>query len=160
MKFARHVLVLALPVALMAGCTSAPEAPKEEPKAAAPAASATTTSTPRVFFIEPKDGATVKSPVHLKFGIENYQLSPVPAGEVTEARPGMGHHHVGIDQDCLAPGTVIVKGTPSWVHFGDGKSEIDTVLTPGPHKLSLQLGDDKHTTQTGLCETIHITVEP
>ena len=28
-------------------------------------------ATPRVSFVEPKDGATVKSPVHLKFGIEN-----------------------------------------------------------------------------------------
>ena len=113
---------------------------------------------PRVFFAEPQNGATVKSPVHLRFGLENYQLSPVPQGTVETARPGMGHHHVGVDQDCLAPGTTIVKGTPSWVHFGDGKSEIDMQLPPGQHKLTLQLGDDLHRTSEGLCETIAINV--
>jgi hypothetical protein len=43
-----------------------------------------------------------------------------------------------------------VKGTPSWVHFGDGKDVFDTQLTPGRHKLALQLGDDLHNTMPGL----------
>ena len=42
-----------------------------------------------------------------------------PKGTVTTARPGMGHHHVGVDTDCLPPGTVIPKAAP-WVHFGKG----------------------------------------
>ena len=113
---------------------------------------------PRVFFIEPQDGATVKSPVHLKFGIENYELSPVPQGTVETARPGMGHHHVGVDQDCLPAGTTIVKGTPSWVHFGDGKTEIDMQLPAGKHKLTLELGDDLHRTMEGMCTTITVNV--
>jgi hypothetical protein len=117
-------------------------------------------SKPRVFFLEPKDGATVKSPVHLKFGIENYQLAAVPEGTVETARPGMGHHHVGVDQECLAPGTTIVKGTPSWVHFGTGSTEIDMQLPPGQHKLTLQLGDDLHRTTADLCQTITVNVEP
>jgi hypothetical protein len=148
MKFKSHLALLAALVAVSA-CGSN-ESPKET-TAAAP-------GKPRVFFEEPKDGATVKSPVHLKFGIENYQLAAVPQGTVETARPGIGHHHVGVDQDCLAPGTTIVKGTPAWVHFGDGKSEIDMQLPPGPHKLSLQLGDDLHKTSEGLCQTISITV--
>jgi len=32
-----------------------------------------------------------------------------------------------------------VKGTPSWVHFGDGKDVFDSQLTPGKHKLALPL---------------------
>jgi hypothetical protein len=115
-------------------------------------------SSPRVYFVEPKDGDTVKSPVHLKFGIDNYELAAVPAGTVETARPNVGHHHVGVDQDCLAPGTTIVKGTPSWVHFGDGKSEIDMQLPPGRHKLSLQLGDDLHRAVDSLCQTITVNV--
>jgi hypothetical protein len=114
--------------------------------------------TRRVFFVEPQDGATVKSPVHLQFGLEGYELAPVPEGTIETARPGMGHHHVGIDTDCLSTGATIVKGTPSWVHFGDGKSEIDMQLTPGQHKLSLQLGDDLHNTIEGLCQTITVNV--
>ena len=85
----------------------------------------------RVFFVEPKNNATVSSPMHMKFGSEGIEISPVPPGELTKTRPGVAHYHVGIDQTCLPPGKNIVKGTPSWVHFGDGKSEFDTQLTPG-----------------------------
>ena len=117
-------------------------------------------SSGKVSFVEPKDGATVKSPVYLKFAVEGYQISPVPQGTVETARPGMGHYHVGVDQDCLAPGATIVKGTPAWVHMGTGSSEIDMQLTPGKHKLALQIGDDLHKTVEGFCQTITVTVEP
>jgi hypothetical protein len=113
---------------------------------------------PRIFFIEPKNNATVKSPVHLKFGIENYKIAPVPEGDVKTARPGVGHYHVGVEQDCLKPGETIVKGTPQWVHLGKGDTEMDMQLTPGKHKLSLQLGDDLHNTVPGLCSTITVNV--
>ena len=114
---------------------------------------------PRVFFIEPKDGATVSSPVHMKFGSEGIEIAAVPPGDVTTVRPGKAHYHVGIDQDCLPPGQTIVKGTPSWVHFGDGKDVFDTQLTPGKHKLALQLGDDMHDTLPGTCQEITVTVK-
>jgi hypothetical protein len=113
----------------------------------------------KVFFLEPKNGATVTSPVHMKFGSSGIEISPVPPGDLKETRPGMAHYHVGIDQDCLPPGKNIVKGTPSWVHFGTGNNTIDTQLEPGKHKLTLQLGDDLHRTVNNLCETINITVE-
>src|SRR5579864_4925090 len=106
---------------------------------------------PRVFFIEPKNNATVTSPLHMKFGSEGIQIGAVPAGDVKTARPGIAHYHVGIDVDCLPAGQTIVKGTPQWVHFGDGKSEFDSQLTPGKHKLALQLGDDLHNTMPGTC---------
>jgi hypothetical protein len=116
-------------------------------------------ATVKVFFIEPKNGATVTSPVHMKFGSSGTEISAVPAGDVTTARPGMTHYHVGVDVNCLAPGKNIVKGTPSWVHFGDGKSEIDMQLTPGRHKLALQLGDDLHNTVPGACQMITVNVK-
>jgi len=113
----------------------------------------------RVFFVEPKNGATVTSPVHMKFGAEGIQIAAVPPGDVTTARPGMAHYHVGIDQDCLPPGKTIVKGTPQWVHFGDGKDVFDSQLTPGKHKLALQLGDDLHNTLPGTCSVITVNVK-
>src|SRR5262245_58698814 len=70
----------------------------------------------RVFFIEPKNNATVTSPVHMKFGSSGIEIAAVPPGDLTTTRPGMAHYHVGIDQPCLASGKTIVKGTPSWVH--------------------------------------------
>jgi len=113
----------------------------------------------RVFFIEPKNNATVASPVHMKFGSEGIQISAVPPGDVKDTRPGVAHYHVGIDQDCLPPGKNIVKGTPSWVHFGDGKDVFDSQLTPGKHKLALQLGDDLHNTMPGACQVITVNVK-
>jgi hypothetical protein len=113
----------------------------------------------RVFFIEPKNNATVTSPVHMKFGSEGIEISPVPPGDVKDTRPGMAHYHVGIDQDCLPAGKNIVKGTPSWVHFGDGKDVFDSQLAPGKHKLALQLGDDLHNTMPGACQVITVNVK-
>jgi hypothetical protein len=120
-----------------------------------------TSDQPRVFFVEPKDGATVTSPLHMKFGSEGVEIGAVPPGELTKAqvRKGIAHYHVGIDQSCLPAGQTIVKGTPSWVHFGDGKDVFDTQLTPGQHKLALQLGDDLHDTMPGTCQEITVTVK-
>ena len=113
----------------------------------------------RVFFVEPKNGAMVTSPLHMKFGSTGIEIAAVPPGDVTKTRPGVGHYHVGIDESCLPSGKTIVKGTPSWVHFGDGKSEFDTQLSPGKHKLALQIGDDLHNTMPGFCSTITVTVK-
>ena len=113
----------------------------------------------KVFFIEPKAGSIVSSPVHMKFGSSGIEISPVPPGDLKDTRPGVAHYHVGIGVSCLQAGKNIVKGTPSWVHFGDGKSEIDMQLTPGRHRLALQLGDDLHNTIPGACQMITVTVK-
>jgi hypothetical protein len=153
------VAALASAVVLAACSSEAPPARRAESAPAPTAAAAPPPAAHRVFFVEPADGATVKSPVKLKFGVEGMAISPVPAGEVTTARPGMGHHHVGVDTECLPPGTVIPKAAP-WVHFGTGTAEIDMQLPPGSHKLALELGDDLHTTIAGLCTTITVNVAP
>ena len=144
------------------GGSEPPAQPAAETPAAAPAPAASGTSPARrVYFVEPQDGATVKSPVKLRFGLEGYQIAPVPEGTITadQVRPGVGHHHVGVDMDCLPAGTEIVRGTPSWIHFGTGSTEIDVQLEPGKHKLSLQFGDDLHRTIEGLCQTITVNVQ-
>lgn len=142
-------LVLIAGVIVTAACGSGSE-PASQPPAA-----------PRVFFEQPQNGAMVKSPVLLRFGIENFAIAAVPAvpegSTLTTARPAMGHHHVGVDTECLPVGSVIPKAAP-WVHFGDGKNEIDMQLPPGSHTLAVQVGDDLHATMTGLCSTINITV--
>jgi hypothetical protein len=112
-----------------------------------------------VSFVEPKNNAIVTSPVHMKFTATGVEIAAVPPGDITTARPGMAHYHVGVGVNCLPPGKNIVKGTPSWIHFGDGKSEIDMQLTPGKHKLALQLGDDLHNTLPGACQMITVTVK-
>ena len=144
---------LALPVLILVAGFGFAAAAQEGAKPAA--------KKPRVFFVEPKNGATVTSPVHMKFGSEGIEIAAVPPGELTKAqvRKGIAHYHVGIDVSCLPAGQTIVKGTPSWVHFGDGKDVFDTQLTPGKHKLALQLGDDLHDTMPGTCQEITVTVK-
>jgi uncharacterized protein DUF4399 len=156
-------LVLTAAVTVTAACTSSsPESKPAEstpaPAAApAPAAPAATSGSPRVYFAEPANGAMVKSPVHVVFASDQFTIAAVPQGEVKEVRANTGHYHLGTDTKCLAPGSVIPKADP-WIHFGMGNNSIDMQLTPGPHTLVVQAGDDKHTTITGLCETINITV--
>jgi hypothetical protein len=148
MRISKLVLAVLVMVAAL-GVFASAQAKKDA------AAKATTA---KVFFIEPKNGATVSSPVHMKFGSSGVEISAVPPGDLKETRPGVAHYHIGVGVDCLPAGKNIVKGTPSWVHFGDGKSEIDMQLTPGRHKLALQLGDDLHNTLPGACQMITVTV--
>ena len=112
---------------------------------------------PRAFFVEPKNNATVTSPAKLKFGSEGIQIAAVPDGDVKTARPGIGHYHVGVDVDCVAPAATIVKGTPSWVHFGKGDKEIDMQLSPGKHKLSLQVVSSRQRPENRKCTRLSIS---
>jgi hypothetical protein len=112
----------------------------------------------KVFFVEPKNGATVKQDLHVVFGSEQVTISPVPAGDVKDARPGMVHYHLAVDADCLKAGQVIPKADP-WVHFGKGQDNADLQLKPGKHKLTVQAGDDLHKTVAGLCQTITVTAK-
>ena len=113
--------------------------------------------TPSVSCVTPADGATVSSPVAMEFMASNLNISPVPE-EVETPREGIGHHHVAIDTECLPVGEAIPRADP-WVHFGDGSETYETLLPAGQYMLTLQIGDDEHRTQEGLCTTISITVE-
>lgn len=114
-----------------------------------------TSDGPRVFFIEPADGDTVTSPVTFTFGHENFTIEP--KGDI---HAGAGHHHIGIDTECLPPGEAIPEADP-WVHFGDGSATIEMQLPAGEHTLTIQIGDGEHVTldEPGLCQTITVTVE-
>ena len=140
----------------MAGCTA--EAPAPEPESAPepemPAAEPESMA-PRVFFIEPGDGATVQSPVDFTFGAERFTIEPVGDGEIHD---GAGHHHLGVDTDCLPVGEIIPEGNP-WIHFGDASTEISMQLEAGTHRFCLQPGDGEHRTLADLSAVVTITVE-
>lgn len=118
----------------------------------------TSEKTPRIFFIEPQDGATVSSPVHFKFGAENFTIAPVVDPPVVQK--GVGHFHIAVDGECVKPGEIIPKADP-YIHFGDGTSEIDVILQPGTHHICLQIGDGEHRApmEPGLTAEVTITVE-
>ena len=92
----------------------------------------------KVFIIEPKDGATVSSPVAVKFGIEGMDVAP--AG--TE-KANSGHHHLIVD-GTVADMKAAIPADANHVHFGKGQTETTVELKPGEHTLQLVLGDHNH----------------
>ncbi len=113
---------------------------------------------PRVFFVAPADGAeiSVDIGVNFEFGVENFEISPVP-DEVEQAREGMGHYHLGVDTECLPIAEIVPQADP-WIHFGDGSNTIEMQLEPGRYTFAVQMGDDEHRTIEGLCDTIEVEV--
>lgn len=108
----------------------------------------------RAFFVEPRDGATVSSPVQVKFGLEGMALKP--AGDMT---PASGHHHLLIDGKPLPQGEVVPTSEQA-LHFGKGQTETVVNLPPGPHTLTLQFADGAHRSYgPRLSQTITIHVK-
>jgi len=91
-----------------------------------------------VYFIAPADGATVTSPVTVKFGLKG--MGVAPAGIAFD---GAGHHHLIVDAD-LPPLDKPIPADANHVHFGKGQTETTLELKPGKHTLQLLLGDQLH----------------
>jgi hypothetical protein len=92
----------------------------------------------KVYFIEPKDGASVSSPVKVVFGLSGAGVAP--AGMNKE---NTGHHHLLIDSpevDFTKP----LPATDQIKHFGGGQTETTVELKPGKHTLQLVFADWKH----------------
>lgn len=116
----------------------------------------------RVFFVSPADGSEHSEDViTIEFGAENYPISAIPEGfdqETGTPRDGVGHYHLGYNTGCLPVGEIIPQGE-GWQHFGDGSSTTTLENAPaGTYELTVQIGDDQHRTQEGLCLTISIEV--
>lgn len=92
----------------------------------------------KVYFISPRDGATVSSPVTVRFGLKGMGIAP--AGVQKDAT---GHHHLLID---VAPPPLDqpVPTDDQHLHFGAGQTETVITLPPGKHTLQLLLGDFAH----------------
>ena len=94
----------------------------------------------KVFIISPKDGATVSSPVTVKFGVKG--MAVVPAGTKQD---NSGHHHLLIDTDVPADLSLPLPSVPDKVvHFGKGQTETTLTLPPGKHTLQLVFADANH----------------
>jgi hypothetical protein len=93
----------------------------------------------KVSIISPKNGATVTSPVTVKFGIKGMTLAPAGTKD-----PNTGHHHLLIDTGPPADLSQPLPATDKIVHFGKAQTETTVNLTPGKHTLQLLLGDANH----------------
>lgn len=110
----------------------------------------------RVFIIEPVDGATVSSPVLVKFGIENMTVEK--AGNNVE---NSGHHHLLIDLEELPDLTAPLPATEQLIHFGGAQTETSVELEAGEHTLQLLLGNYLHIPhdQPVMSDKITVTVK-
>jgi hypothetical protein len=114
-------------------CSALAMAAFAQPRASAPAGA-------KVYFIAPKNGATVQNPVVVKFGLKGMTIAP--AGTQTE---NSGHHHLLVDTDLSdlnlsAP----LPANDKVLHFGKGQTETTLTLPPGKHTLELLFADYEH----------------
>ena len=105
-----------------------------------------------LYFISPADGATVSSPVTVKFGLKGMGIAP--AGIQFD---NTGHHHLIIDAE-LPPAGAPIPTDANHVHFGKGQSEATVELKPGKHTLQLLLGDFAHTPHDPVVASKKITI--
>jgi hypothetical protein len=92
-----------------------------------------------VYIISPKDGAKVKSPVTVRFGLKGMGIAP--AGVKFD---NTGHHHLLVDTDVPADLSMPLPATQQIVHFGKGQTETSLTLSPGKHTLQLLFADQNH----------------
>jgi Domain of unknown function (DUF4399) len=93
-----------------------------------------------VYFINLKDGDSVKSPFKVQFGLSG--MGVAPAGV---EKPKTGHHHLLVDS-TLTPEQAKepLPADEHHLHFGGGQTETTLTLPPGRHTLQLVLGDWSH----------------
>ena len=92
-----------------------------------------------VYFISPADGAEVKSPFTVRFGLRGMGVAPVAINA-----DKTGHHHLLIDVETLPPDDQSLPNNENIRHFGGGQTEVELTLAPGTHTLQLVLGDHLH----------------
>lgn len=110
-----------------------------------------------VYIISPRNGATVKSPVLVRFGLKPV-MGVAPAGVKFD---NTGHHHLLIDTDAPAGMAAPLPATDNIKHFGKGQTETSLTLTPGKHTLQLLFADQNHVPHDPpvISKKITITVE-
>jgi hypothetical protein len=107
-----------------------------------------------VSFVEPADGATVTSPVKVKFAVTGMEVKP--AGEMASHT---GHHHLLINHDSIKAGEAI-PADDTHLHFGKGQTETEVKLAPGKYKLTMQFADGLHRSYgPAFSQSIDVTVK-
>ena len=117
---------------------------------------ATTKSAPEksVWFVAPKDGATVTSPFKVVFGIQGMAVEA--AGQI---KADSGHHHLLINLGPINAGEAIPVDDKH-LHFGKAQTEAEVTLPPGQYKLTMQFANGAHVSYgPAMAATISVTVK-
>lgn len=156
----RHALAATFIVLSLAACGDSGTPAHEEAHKEGAASSEAIPRTPspagaKVWLIEPANGAVVKNPITIKFGVEGMKVVPAGTDE-----PDSGHHHLLIDtklEDDDAP----IPADDKHKHYGKGQTEATIELPPGQHTLQDVFADKNHIPfePSVQSEPITITVE-
>jgi uncharacterized protein DUF4399 len=92
-----------------------------------------------LYIITPRDGARVRSPVIVRFGLRN--MGVTRAGDTA---PNVGHHHLLVDAKAVPDAKEPIPTDKTHLHFGSGQTETKLDLPRGHHTLQLVLGDAEH----------------
>ena len=93
----------------------------------------------RVYIQSPAQGATVSSPVTVRFGLAGMGVAPASVETAST-----GHHHLLIDVEAEPATDQPLPTTDQIRHFGGGQTEVELELPPGVHTLQMVLGDYLH----------------
>jgi hypothetical protein len=99
---------------------------------------------PKLLAYPPQPDALARGVVIVQFRVENLRIMPVFGPKAVEVSPHLGHLHVTVDN---------WHGT--WAHTS-GDPVVIVGLTPGPHKILMELADPNHKILAG--ETVNVTV--
>jgi hypothetical protein len=112
--------------------------------------------TASAYIIAPADGATVSSPITVKFGLSGMGIAPAGVN-----KDNTGHHHLLVDLAELPDLSQPLASTEHIKHFGGGQTETTLELSPGEHTLQLLLANYAHVPHEPavISEPISIMVE-
>jgi hypothetical protein len=92
-----------------------------------------------LYIVSPQDGATVKSPLTVVFGLRGMGIT-----HAGDDFPNSGHHHLLIDVNTSLSLTEPMPHNKNYIHYAAGQTEAQIDLPPGKHTLQLVLSDSKH----------------
>ena len=109
-----------------------------------------------LYFIKPKDGATVNGPGKIVFGLSGMGVAPAGIDF-----PNTGHHHLLVDLENLPDLSKPIPANKNHIHFGKGQTEILIDLPEGERSLQLLLGNYLHVPHKKpvISDKIYINVE-
>ena len=93
----------------------------------------------KLYFIEPKDGATVNGPIKIVFGLSGMGVAPAGIDF-----PNTGHHHLLVDLENLPDLSKPIPANKNHIHFGKGQTEAILELPKGKRTLQLLMGNYLH----------------
>lgn len=95
----------------------------------------------KVEFLDIKNNQRIARGAIIHFGLTKMGIAPAGVD-----KPSTGHHHLLIDEGArkLPPEGEPIPSDAQHLHFGNGQTDYQVDLDPGPHELRLLLGDSKH----------------